>query len=69
MRERPAWGCEVKTQTRVQLLIMSKAEREKRLDELNRKLGITDPDLLTEFDPEEMEEREWLKKKLGYKHR
>jgi hypothetical protein len=69
MRERPAWGCEVKTKTREQLLIMSKAEREKRLDELNRKLGITDPDLLTEFDPEEMEEREWLKKKLGYKHR
>jgi hypothetical protein len=59
----------VKTKTRIQLLIMSKSEREKRLDELNRKLGISDPDLLTEFDPEEMEEREWLKKKLGYRHR
>ena len=48
---------------------MSKAEMEKRLDELNRKLGITDPDVLTEYDPEETEEREWLKKKLGYQHR
>jgi hypothetical protein len=37
---------------------MSKVEREKRLDELNRKLGI---------DSEEIEEREWLKRKLGYK--
>jgi len=69
MRERPAWGCEVKTKTKIHLLIMGKDEREKRLDELNRKLGITDPDLLTEFDPEEMEEREWLRKKLGYRHR
>jgi len=45
---------------------MSKAEREKRLDELNQKLGITHPDKLTEYDHQEMEEREWLKKKLGY---
>ena len=45
---------------------MSKAKREKRLDELNQKLGITHPDRLTEYDHQEMEEREWLKKKLGY---
>jgi hypothetical protein len=57
----------VKTKTKIRLLAMSKAEREKRLDELNRKLGITHPDKLTESDQEEMEEREWLKKKLGYK--
>jgi hypothetical protein len=30
----------VKTKTKIGLLIMSKVEREKRLDELNRKLGI-----------------------------
>ena len=59
----------MKTKTKIRLLIMSKAEMEKRLDELNRKLGITDPDVLTEYDPEETEEREWLKKKLGYQHR
>jgi len=57
----------VKTKTKIRLLAMSKAEREKRLDELNRKLGITHPDKLTESEQEEMEEREWLKKKLGYK--
>jgi hypothetical protein len=45
---------------------MSKAMKEKRLDELNQKLGITHPDILTEYDQEEMEERQWLKKKLGY---
>jgi hypothetical protein len=39
------------------------------LDELNQKLGITHPDILTEDDQEEMEEREWLKKKLGYAKR
>jgi DNA-binding HxlR family transcriptional regulator len=44
---------------------MSKNESEKRLDELNRKLGIT-PRKLVESDLEEIEEREWLKRKLGY---
>ena len=48
----------MKTKTRIRLLIMNKVERERRLDELNRKLGI---------DPEEIKEREWLKRKLGYK--
>jgi hypothetical protein len=45
---------------------MSKAEKEKRLDALNQKLGITHPNELTEYGQEEMEERDWLKKKLGY---
>ena len=48
----------MKTKTKIHLLVMSKVEREKRLDELNRKLGI---------DSEEIKEREWLKRKLGYK--
>ena len=48
----------MKTKTKIRLLVMSKVEREKRLDELNRKLGI---------DSEEIKEREWLKRKLGYK--
>jgi hypothetical protein len=56
----------VKTQTKIRLLVMSKAEKEKRLDALNQKLGITHPNELTEYDREEMEERDWLKKKLGY---
>ena len=55
MRE---WRREVKTKTRIRLLVMSKVEREKRLDEINRKLGI---------DSEEIKEQEWLKRKLGYK--
>jgi hypothetical protein len=63
---RACWRREVKTKTRIRLLAMSKVGREKRLDELNQKLGITHPDKLTECDQEEMEEREWLKKKLGY---
>ena len=45
---------------------MSKAEKEKRLDALNQKLGINHPNELTEYGQEEMEERDWLKKKLGY---
>jgi len=59
----------VKTKTKIRLLAMSKATKEKRLDELNQKLGITHPDILTEDDQKEMEEREWLKKKLGYAKR
>ena len=45
---------------------MTKAEKEKRLDALNRELGITHPNELTEYGREEMEERDWLNKKLGY---
>ena len=59
----------MKTKTKIRLLAMSKAEREKRLDVLNQKLGIIQPQKLIEPDPEEIEEREWLKKKLGYKQR
>ncbi len=56
----------MKTQTKIRLLVMSKAEKEKRLDALNQKLGITHLTELTEYGQEEMEERDWLKKKLGY---
>jgi predicted DNA-binding protein len=56
----------VKTQTKIRLLVMSKAEKEKRLDALNERLGITHLNELTEYGQEEMEERDWLKKKLGY---
>ena len=59
----------MKTKTKIRLFAMSKAERERRLDELNRKLGITQPQKLIESDLEEIEERQWLKKKLGYKQR
>jgi hypothetical protein len=54
----------MKSETKRRLRSMSDTEKEKRLDELNRKLRITRPN---EPDPEEIEEREWLKKKLGYK--
>lgn len=57
----------MKSETKRRLRTMSSTEREKRLDELNRKLGITQPNKLIESDLEEIEEREWLKKKLGYK--
>jgi hypothetical protein len=63
---RDCWRHEVKTKAKIHLLAMSKAEKEKRLDELNQKLGITHPDKLTEYYQEEMEERDWLRKKLGY---
>jgi hypothetical protein len=56
----------VRTQTKIRMLVMSKAEQEKRLDALNEKLGITHLKELTEYGQEEMEERDWLKKKLGY---
>jgi len=46
---------------------MSNNEREKRLDEINEKLGITQPVRGIKAFLEEHEEREWLKKKLGYK--
>jgi hypothetical protein len=56
----------MKLKTAIRLRAMSKAGKEKRLDELNQKLGITQSNKLSEYDQEEMEEREWLKKKLGY---
>jgi hypothetical protein len=57
----------MKRETRRRLRAMSDPEREKRLDELNRKLGITQPHKLIESDLDEIEEREWLKRNLGYK--
>jgi hypothetical protein len=59
----------VKTKTKIHLLAMSKADKEKRLDALNQKLAITHPNELTEDGQQEMEERDWLKKKLGYAKR
>ncbi len=56
----------MKLKTTIRLRAMSKDGKEKRLDELNQKLGVTQPNKLTEYDNEEIEEREWLKKKLGY---
>jgi hypothetical protein len=56
----------VKIKAKIRLLTMSKAKKEKRLDELNQKLGIIHPNKLTEYEQEEMEERDWLKNKLGY---
>jgi len=53
-------------ETKKRLRAMSDNEREKRLDELNQKLGITQPVRRIETYPEEFEERKWLKKKLGY---
>jgi hypothetical protein len=52
--------------TKKRLRAMSNIEREKRLDDLNRKLGITQPIQSINSDLEQFEEREWLKKKLGY---
>jgi hypothetical protein len=55
--------------TAMRLRAMSNTEKEKRLDVLNQKhgmTGMTQPNKLIENDKEEMEEREWLKKKLGY---
>jgi hypothetical protein len=60
------WRLEVKTKTKIRLLALSKTDKEKRLDALNQKLGITHPDQLTEYGQEETEERNWLNKKLGY---
>ncbi len=59
----------MKSATKRRLLAMSNTEREKRLDELNRKLGIAQPQELLASDLDEIEEREWLKKKLGYGQR
>jgi hypothetical protein len=52
--------------TAMRLRAMSNIEKEKRLDQLNQKHGMTQPNKLIGNDKEEMEEREWLKKKLGY---
>ena len=54
----------MKFRTWLRLRVMSKAEKEKRLDELNRKLRQPSASIGTHL--EEIEEREWIKKKLGY---
>jgi ferritin-like metal-binding protein YciE len=58
----------MKSETKKRLRAMDNTEREKRLDELNRKLEVTQLIKSIESHLEETEEREWLKKKLGYKH-
>ena len=57
----------MKSETKKRLRAMNNTERERRLDELNRKLGITGRNEAIRSHLEEFEEREWLKKKLGYK--
>jgi hypothetical protein len=57
----------MKSDIKKRLRAMSKSEREKRLDELNQKLGIAERDKATDSYLEEIDEREWLKKNLGYK--
>jgi hypothetical protein len=56
----------MQSETKKRLRAMSNIEREKRLDELNRKLDVTKLIKSIESRLEETEEREWLKKKLGY---
>ncbi len=56
----------MKSETKKRLRAMSNIEREKRLDELNRKPEVTQLNKSIESYLEETEEREWLKKKLGY---
>ena len=59
-------------ETKKRLDGMTREEQERRLAELNRKLGITEPVEISHGaappmgDLEEMEEREYLKKLLGY---
>lgn len=59
----------MKPETKKLLRAMSSTEREKRLDDLNRKLATTELIKSIESHLEETEEREWLKKKLGYTQR
>jgi hypothetical protein len=56
----------MKPETKKRLQAMSNIEREKRLDDLNRKLGLTERNGATNSNLDEFEEREWLKKRLGY---
>lgn len=58
-----------KSETKERLRAMDDTEKERRLDELNQKLGITKLIKFSESYLEEIEEREWLKKNLGYKPR
>lgn len=60
-------GPDMKSETKKRLRAMDNTEKERRLDELNQKLGITKLIKFSESYLEEIEEREWLKKNLGYK--
>ncbi|HWY05089.1 MAG TPA: hypothetical protein VNX60_15540 [Candidatus Acidoferrum sp.] len=62
-------GPDMKSETKKRLRAMDNTEKERRLDELNQKLGITKLIKFSESYLEEIEEREWLKKNLGYKQR
>jgi len=57
----------MKSETKKRLRAMSTIEKEKRLDQINRKLEAAQlkPQPMESLR-EEIEEREWLKKKLGY---
>ena len=59
----------MKSETKKRLRAMNNIQREKRLDELNRKLEVAQPSKFVNSNREEFEEREWLKKKLGYTQR
>ncbi len=56
------------SETKKRLRAMSSIEKEKRLDELNRIFAVTQNTKSRESFQDATEEREWLKKKLGYKH-
>ena len=62
-------GPDMKSETKKRLRAMDNTEKERRLDELNQKLGITKLIKFSESYLEEIEEREWLKNNLGYKQR
>ena len=59
----------MKSETKKRLRAMNNIQKEKRLDELNRKLEVAQPSKFVNSNREEFEEREWLKKKLGYTQR
>ena len=61
----------MRDETKKRLQRMNAEQKQIRLDELTEKLGIAHPEPLDgrkpkEHDLEELEEREWLKKELGY---
>lgn len=57
----------MKIETRKRLQASSTTEQEKRLDEINWRLEITQLVRSAESFLDETEEREWLKRKLGYR--
>ena len=63
----PPRGSDMKSETKKRLRGLSSIEKEKRLDELNRKLAVAQRIESKESLQEDADERAWLKKKLGYK--